>query len=73
MTGRDPEAEQVLLQVRKIAAYVFTGLVVFLLIADRVGPIISPDYEPLGDAALGLVLGALTVLIVGQSIDWLRR
>lgn len=67
------EDDRLLEEVRRTAVRVLVGLVVVLLIFDRVGPIFSEDYVALGEAALGLLLGAVTVLIVGQGIDFYRK
>lgn len=67
------EDDRLLEEVRRMAVRVLVGLVVVLLIFDRVGPIFSRDYVGLGEAALGLLLGAVTVLIVGQGIDFYRK
>lgn len=67
------EDDRLLEEVRRMAVRVLVGLIVVLLVLDRVGPIFSDQYVGLGEAALGLLLGAVTVLIVGQGIDFYRR
>jgi hypothetical protein len=51
-----------------VAIYGFIGLVIVVVIADRVAPALFVGYAPLGDAALGLLLGAITALVVGEGI-----
>lgn len=53
---------------RVTGAFVIVGLLVF----DRIGPILSPEYAPFGDTALGLLLGALFALVGIQGIDYIR-
>lgn len=67
------ENDRLLEEVRRTAVRVLVGLIVVIVLLDRFVPIFAPGYVGLGDAALGLLLGAVTVLIVGQSIDILRR
>ena len=53
---------------RMVALYGFIVLVVVVVVLDRFAPAFLPNYEPLGDAALGLLLGAITALIVGEGV-----
>jgi len=53
---------------RLVAIYGFIGLVVFVVLADRFAPVLFDEYVPLGDAALGLLLGAISALIVGEVV-----
>jgi hypothetical protein len=53
---------------RVVGAFVIVGLLIF----DRLGPILSPEYEPFGDTSLGLMLGALFALVGIQGIDYLK-
>lgn len=55
-------------RVKAVAIYGFIALVIFVVVLDRVAPAIIPNYSPLGDAALGLLLGAITALIVGEGV-----
>ena len=67
------ENDRLLEEVRRTAVRVLVGLIVVIVFLDRFVPIFTPAYVGLGDAALGLLLGAVTVLIVGQGIDVLKR
>ena len=66
------EERDLLRYARIVASFVVTALIAFVVVIDRVGPIISPSYVPLGDAALGLLLGALFALVGVQGFDYLR-
>jgi len=54
---------------RLFAIYGFGALISFLVISDRFAPIVFPEYEPIGDTALGLLLGSMTALILTEAID----
>lgn len=66
------EDRDLLRYARIVGSFVLIALVAFVVIIDRVGPIISPSYNPIGDTALGLLLGALFALVGVQGIDYLR-
>ena len=55
-------------QARAAALYGFITLVMVVVVLDRFVPAFLQNYEPLGDAALGLLLGAITALIVGEGV-----
>jgi uncharacterized membrane protein required for colicin V production len=57
---------------RVVGAFVLVALIIFVVVIDRIGPIISPDYVGIGDAALGLLLGALFALVGVQGFDYWR-
>ena len=57
---------------RVVASFVLTGLITFVVVFDRIGPLLAIEYEPLGDTALGLLLGALFALVGVQGFDYLR-
>lgn len=54
---------------RDAAVYGFIALVVFVVLLDRFAPVLWSEYAPLGDTALGLLLGAITALIVGEGFS----
>lgn len=54
---------------RLVGFYGFGALVTFVVVADRFAPIFFVNYSPIGDAALGLLLGAMTGLILTEAID----
>lgn len=70
MTG--PTDRDLLRSVRVIASICILSLIVFVVILDRVGAIIAPEYVALGDTALGLLLGALFALVGVQGVDFIR-
>jgi hypothetical protein len=72
LTGT-PEDRDVLRLVRVIASIVITCLIAFVVIMDRIGPVLTPEYVALGDTALGLLLGALFALVGVQGVDLIRR
>lgn len=53
---------------RLVVIYGFVVLIVGVVILDRIAPALLTGYEPLGDAALGLLLGSVTALIVGEGV-----
>lgn len=71
--NQNEDDDRLLEEVRRMAVRVFVGLVVVLVVLDRFGPTVFPEYVGLGEATLGLLLGTVTVLIVGQGIDIYRR
>lgn len=71
--NQNEDDDRLLEEVRRTAVRVLVGLVAVLLVLDRFGPTFFPGYVALGEAALGLILGTVTVLIVGQGIDIYRR
>ena len=55
-------------QAKVIAIYGFIALVVAVVLMDRFVPAALEGYEPLGDTSLGLLLGAVTALIIGEGV-----
>lgn len=51
-----------------VAVYGFIGLVCIVTILDRLAPAFLPNYAPLGDTSLGLLLGAITALLIGEGV-----
>jgi hypothetical protein len=58
---------------RVIASFTLIGLVIFVVVIDRIGPVLSPGYVGLGDGALGLLLGALFALVGVQGFEAWRK
>lgn len=67
-----PEDRDVLRSARLIASFVVLALLVFVVVFDRLGPIISIEYHDLSDTVVGLLLGALFALVGVQGIDFFR-
>lgn len=67
-----PTDRDLLRSVRVIASVCILVLIVIVVLVDRVGAIITPEYVALGDTALGLLLGALFALVGVQGVDFLR-
>lgn len=69
---RGPTDRDLLRSVRVISSLVILGLIVFIVLADRLFPIFTEQYVALGDTALGLLLGALFALVGVQGFDIIR-
>lgn len=64
----DNDKPDVVQRAKLVAIYGFIALVIVVVLMDRLFPALLPNYSPLGDAALGLLLGSITALIVGEGI-----
>lgn len=53
---------------RLVVIYGILALVIGVVILDRFTPAFLSGYEPLGDAALGLLLGAIAAAGVGETV-----
>ena len=67
-----PTDRDLLRSVRVISSIVILCLIAFIVLADRLLPIFTEQYEALGDTALGLLIGALCALGGVQGLDFLR-
>lgn len=71
--GDEKPEDRLLLQVRKVAAYVFVGLVALSVMADIIGPVLSDQYKGIGETTFGIIVGSLLVLLGAEGITWLRN
>lgn len=67
------EDRDLLRTARIVGSFVLIALIVFVVVIDRVGPLLSPDYVGIGDGALGLLLGALFALVGVQGFDYITK
>jgi len=58
---------------RILASFALLGLIVFVVIIDRLGPVFTEQYVGVGDGALGLLLGALFALVGVQGFEAWRK
>lgn len=66
------EERDLLRYARVVGAFTLVALITFVVVIDRIGPILTPAYEPIGDTALGLLLGALFALVGVQGFDYIK-